>query len=248
MVLSLAAGCIFMQCRKRKNRAKRAQRVISFQRRSIGAPRKLRQNQQQLLQQQHSNEVYANYRDSGYDDERFFAEKDATVEYNPDTMASMSPVARSKPYLWTTAAASSSSSSASSSKGKGKTSDGRQLNVTTSVPAPPPAHTSPRMMSPDDFGTPSSTVSTRSNAPLLNHQLSVASVQTRSPEMCASPVFGGLSPTMAQSHFVPGSRGMHTTREGQARDLGGRMGRGPLGSSPVQMTKIQTKFAPPPSR
>lgn len=137
-----------------------------------------------------------------YDDERFFEKAEPEV-----SAVSMSPVARSKPVPWEA--------------------HGRQLNISTSVPCPEAAYTSPRMggFSPDDFTPPTSTVSTRSSAPLLRGGFP-------SPGM-GGGVFGRPSAVVSQDARM------------RSETVDGRKG---TPGSPVRITRIQTTFDPPPTK
>lgn len=194
-----------MHIRKRKNRIDRSRRTLSFRCKTAAAPE--------------PPTPQAEYQDEDYDDDRFFTDK--SPSHTVASAVSMSPVARSKPFLWD-----------ATSSGEPAKQPQRQLNITTTIPAPRPAYTSPRAggFSPEDYTPPTSTVSTRSNAPLLNRGYST------SPGMVSSPVFGRTSPAMSQVQFQ---------RDGNGRDM---VGRRVTPGSPVRITRIQTKFDPPPTK
>jgi hypothetical protein len=235
----LAAGCVYMQIRKRRNRARREARNSSSSA-GGGAPMA---SPLSFRCQTHvtprSPEFPSAVRGSPVGPETPFAHPSAALGSNPI---------------------------------------GAHVVVnTSSMPSPAPAH------SPDDyFNTPTSTVSTRSNAPLLSGQYrpyypaSYASpnlsLQSGMPGVAISsnePVSavsttpshhsgfsrgrqGGVSPYMEQRGFQqerhytsPWSQVDTVGAAGAARDTVRK--KGALGE-PVQVTRIQTSFPPPPKR
>ncbi|KAF7561303.1 hypothetical protein G7046_g2838 [Stylonectria norvegica] len=125
----------------------------------------------------------------------------------------------------------------------------RLSNITTTIPCPPPIHCSPRLTSPDDYTTPTSTTSLRSNAPLLPQIKPY--VPSKHAVAVASPLFSpGLA--LTTDALVPTTEGQweeqHLAGAGAGRDLMMRR-KGSWGAvAPVEAGRIQTSFAPPPRR
>ncbi|OAA40287.1 LPXTG-domain-containing protein [Metarhizium rileyi] len=191
VLLALVSGCAYIQLRRRQDRINRSRRTLSFRCRAPSPTQ---------------------YQDD-YDDERFFdkrSSQDVAV-----AVASMSPVARSKPYPWAQSLGHTLRTSTSAPP--------PPLNISTSISCPEPALTSPRGggSSPDSFTAPTSTVSTRSTAPLLLRG-----------SVAPSPVD---SPTMTSQQGDPG----RWESAGRKR---------PTPGSPAHLTRIQTTFDPPPTR
>ncbi|TWU73813.1 hypothetical protein ED733_004666 [Metarhizium rileyi] len=191
VLLALVSGCAYIQLRRRQDRITRSRRTLSFRCRAPSPTQ---------------------YQDD-YDDERFFdkrSSQDVAV-----AVASMSPVARSKPYPWAQSLGHTLRTSTSAPP--------PPLNISTSISCPAPALTSPRGggSSPDSFTAPTSTVSTRSTAPLLLRG-----------SVAPSPVD---SPTMTSQQGDPG----RWESAGRKR---------PTPGSPAHLTRIQTTFDPPPTR
>ncbi|KAJ6438545.1 LPXTG-domain-containing protein [Purpureocillium lavendulum] len=243
----LAAGCVFVQCRRRRNRRKKQQQQ---QQPSSPSPPRMRpplhppgagaapsphvvgvtagpsssshageQHQQRLQHQQVDDEV-------DYDGRFFGNDKAPTV-----AQATFSPVANSKPVAIWPAQAAPQPQGQQTPGGSGR---GERLPPLASVVTEPfPAHAHAHGhgtadASPDGATPPTSTVSTTfSSVPLLSNP---PYRLTGSPAMGASPIFdaGRRSP-------VPGQQGRRKKkwRRGSA-------------SSPIEATKIQTSFAPPP--
>ncbi|KAK2594918.1 hypothetical protein QQS21_007366 [Conoideocrella luteorostrata] len=251
-VIALLSSCLFMQCRKRRNRKNQSRRTLSFHCQTSAQTHRPHHPQQP----RYHDEDY----DYDYDDERFFTETKADVHPSA-AMASMSPVARSQPFLWNTPAAQEGTGTGTGTgTGIRPAVTQKQLNISTTLPAPEPAYTSPRAagFSPDDYTPPTSTVSTRSNAPLLlgNRRPSIASTTySTSPAVGAGiSTFGGASPALSQMQFQNDGRPVRQEaqlplRSPVGRDLAGRRARAaaPL-SSPVHRMKIQTSFPPPPTK
>jgi hypothetical protein len=264
----LAAGCIYMQIRKRKNRAARAAHrasPLSFRCQTHLTPRT--PNFPDGVEEEKKEEVIG---------EKHFIDPAAALGSNPvDGSRWHSP--DSVAYSSAQAARAGLSS------------------VTTAIPRPPaPAvvthqqsysSSSPRLQSPDDqhHRTPTSTTS---NAPLLpsfrpyvpaeytNHSpFPVPGIAVSTPEETSSPYMaqqqqqrnspqigsaGGFSqrstprlgqrgwqdrPSQQQSSWEPQTL---SVSERDARDL--TRNQRPGGGSPVSVTTIQTSFPPPPRR
>ncbi|CAM1508341.1 Fc.00g051890.m01.CDS01 [Cosmosporella sp. VM-42] len=236
--LILVAGCIFMQCRKRKNRTLRSRTrhvrasSLSFRCQTHLTPREpgFRQVDEESLE-----EVEKPYMD-------------------PALALSSNPPPRESS-LWN-----------SKSSMTGLKTSPKLASLTTTLPCPPPAHTSPKVASPDDYTTPTSTTSVRSNAPLLSHKPYIPSEHTISPQAAfqpqvityspqissplASPGFGIASPRMTDTFMtLPKREGEMQWEEqrvrGPTRDLMRK--KGSWGAvAPVEVRNIQTTFAPPP--
>lgn len=212
VALALAAGCVFMHLRKRRNRAARAS-ALSFR---CKTPR---------------TGAFFTHRGGGrqgeeeeeYDDGRFFDEKTPCADHS-----AVSPGGNARTGLW---------NGQSGPSGLGIR-ENKPASIVTTLPAPAPAHTSPRRVPGDDYTTPTSTTSTRSTAALLSRS---PHMPCGSPGIMSSPVFAG-SPVMSQSRFQPEGQEF-----GFARELARQKGRNSAGA-PVQINKIQTSFAPPPKR
>lgn len=115
-------------------------------------------------------------------------------------------------------------------------------SIITALSPPSAAHISPRAFSPDDFATPASAVSTRSNAPLLGQ-----------PHAGYSP-----SPQLSQSGWsAPPPRPNRTDTARWEEDNGGvsnalglitKKKSKPSMGSPIQSEILRTSFPPPPTR
>lgn len=137
-------------------------------------------------------------------------------------------------------------------------------SITTTIPVPPPAMTSPRLSSPNDYyTTPTSTTSVRSNAPLLTaHKPYNPSEYASSPPQnsissfspvgvaVSSPRMG--SPLSVQGRFanerLPYETNVWDERNDASRRIEGWK-KGHVGSgTPVESRTLQTSFPPPPPR
>ncbi|KFA63222.1 hypothetical protein S40285_04900 [Stachybotrys chlorohalonatus IBT 40285] len=140
-------------------------------------------------------------------------------------------------------------------------SSARLSSITTTIPQPPPALYSPQRASPDDYTTPTSTTSTRSNAPLLQHRPYVPSDYAESPPLNSVPVFtSGLAVPSPHVHSPANGRFGSFTEQvemspvspwdgsgGYGRDItSGRKSPGGMGT-PIEMP-IQKSFPPPPRK
>ncbi|KND93858.1 hypothetical protein TOPH_01832 [Tolypocladium ophioglossoides CBS 100239] len=138
VALALAAACVFVQLRKRRNRAARASALLF----RCKTPRT-----GTFVTQRGED------RDNEYDEGRFFDEKTPDVDH-----AAASPGGSATTGLW---------NAQSGTSGLGIR-ENKPASIVTTLSAPAPAHTSPRWVPADDYTTPMSTTSTRSTAALLS--------------------------------------------------------------------------------
>ncbi|KAK7432736.1 hypothetical protein QQZ08_000596 [Neonectria magnoliae] len=215
-------GCVYMQYRKRKNRAARSRRArasaLSFGR---------------------QHQMTPSFRDGDYESPM---RERACVD--PAAALGSNPMAGGSPFVW------GSHNGITSIRTSPKLS-----NITTSLPCPPPVHTSPRQLaSPDDYTTPTSTTSTRSNAPLLHHK-PYNPADNRSPvgSPLLSPGFTVASPRMTSPLSSRDNRDPESTSPWEEQRVAGSRNlmkkKASWGSvAPVEARKIQTTFAPPPRK
>lgn len=257
----LAAGCVYMQIRKRRNRAARAARrasPLSFRCQTHLTPMTATfPDAMRAVEQQEEEEKY----------ERRFVDPAAALASNPVSLSA-------------TGGGADVAASARSHAGL--------HSITTSIPRPPArvasagatplSSVSPRIHSPDDyFQTPTSTTS---NAPLLASfrpyvpsdysPAAAAGPSLSSPETRSTPSFpqrspriGGTSPRVEQRGWYnrPGLGHNQSQQQqqqqqsawtpqimtdGPSRDLA--RGKRVVSGSPVSASTIQTSFPPPPPR
>ncbi|KAH7152353.1 hypothetical protein B0J13DRAFT_548196 [Dactylonectria estremocensis] len=224
VVLLVIVGCFYMQYRKRKNRAARSRRA--------------RASSLSFRCQTHLTPIDRGFRDGGESpvpmEENHYVDPAAALGSNPIAGASSSP--------W------SPQNGLSTNRTSTKLS-----SITTALPCPPPVHSSPRQLaSPDDYTTPTSTTSTRSNAPLLHHK-PYNPADHRSP--LGSPLLSPgftiatprlTSPGIQRDNWDAESPWEDQPTAGSRRDL---MKKASWGSvAPVEARNIQTSFAPPPKK
>jgi hypothetical protein len=172
-----------------------------------------------------------------------------------------------KPYVDPAAALSSNPYAANATHSfQDKFSSANLSHITTSIPRPSPSLSSPHRFSPEDYTTPTSTTSTRSNAPLLQHRPYVPSEYAGSPPTNSPATFPNgrslpsprldspsntrLGPFSAseRKEASPISPWEPSTTVSYTRPLtSGR--RSPRGvGTPVETLPIQKTFPPPPKR
>ncbi|KAF7542618.1 hypothetical protein G7Z17_g11420 [Cylindrodendrum hubeiense] len=226
VAILIVAGCGYMQYRKRKNRAARSRRV--------------RASSLSFRCQTHLTPMESGFRD-GPDGTDSPVPMQESHYVDPAAALSSNPVGDD-----------SSSSPWDSQHGLGINRTSPKLsNITTTLPCPPPVHSPRQVASPDDYTTPTSTTSTRSNMPLLHHK-PYNPADHRSPlgSPLLSPGFSVASPRnvspLTQRDQNTESLWEEQRVGGSRRDL---MKKASWGSvAPVETHNIQTSFAPPPTR
>ncbi|KAH6987497.1 hypothetical protein BKA56DRAFT_576982 [Ilyonectria sp. MPI-CAGE-AT-0026] len=228
VVVLIIGGCVYMQYRKRKNRAARTRRA--------------RASSLSFRCQTHLTPMEPGFRDGPNGQESPVPMRESHY-VDPAAALSSNPVV-----------GDSSSSPWSSHNALGISRMSPKLsNITTTLPCPPPIHSSPRQLaSPDDYTTPTSTTSTRSNAPLLHHK-PYNPADHRSPlgSPLLSPGFTVASPRTTVPLTQRENRDTESQWEeqrvgGSRRDL---MKKASWGSvAPIEVRNIQTSFAPPPKK
>ncbi|KAL7936755.1 hypothetical protein V8C35DRAFT_240920 [Trichoderma chlorosporum] len=213
VLLALVAGFTFMCIRKRKNRAKQLARTSDYSFRC----------------QTRVTPVTPRFPEDVAAEDDFYGGEKAHVRVTTGVGANPYPVGQ---YPW------NSQSSLNITISRQESAIMRPSIITALTP-PIQAHFSPRATSPDDFATPASAVSTRSNAPLLSHQPA-----GYSPSPHLSPSSWSLSP----KPYRPDGRWEEETGVTNALGLITRK-RSKIGvGSPVQTETIITSFPPPPTR
>ncbi|KAL7949023.1 hypothetical protein V8C42DRAFT_342041 [Trichoderma barbatum] len=213
VLLALTAGFIFVCIRKRQNRARQQDRTSGYSFRC----------------QTRVTPVTPRFPENTGADDGFHVEEKGHVMVTTGIGAGPRPVDL---YPWN----SQSSLNVTISR---QDSAMMRPSVITALTPPSQAYISPRASSPDDFATPASAVSTRSNAPLLSHQ----------------PAGFSPSPHLSQSSWSPSPKPYRPDRRweeetGVTNALGlitrkkSKMGMG----SPVQSEVLITSFPPPPTR
>ncbi|KPM41339.1 hypothetical protein AK830_g5244 [Neonectria ditissima] len=216
-------GCVYMQIRKRKNRTARANRARAS-----------------TLSFGRQHQMTPSFRDGPDGDYQSPMRERAYVD--PAAALGSNPMAGASSSSWGQNGITSIRTSPKLS------------NITTSLPCPPPVHTSPRQLaSPDDYTTPTSTTSTRSNAPLLHHK-PYNPADNRSPigSPLLSPGFAVASPRMTSPLSSRDNRDLESPSPWEEQRLAGSrnlMKKASWGSvAPVEVRNIQTTFAPPPRK
>lgn len=225
VLLSVAIGCVFMQIRKRKNRSTRSKRVRA-------SSLSFRCKDSALPSELGFHDEYE------YDD-RFFTQEKPRAD--PSAALGSNPVTEKE--------LSSADYGATRANMPAKP----MAIITTTLPLPSPALTSPRYNSPDDYKTPLSTTSTRSNAPLLNNTRSFPPPQySNSPILHPAATFSDSSPRITQSGWAGEIREPESPWEQQDpsssnRELVKKKSQGRMGT-PTEVQRLQLSFPPPPKR
>lgn len=214
VLLALVAGFIFVCVRKRRNRAKQQNRTSGYSFRC--------QTRVTPVTPRFPDNVQTNVTSDG--------EKNAHVMVT--TGLGTSPYSANQ-YPWN----SQSSLTVSVNRQAGPVT---RPSVITALSPPSQAYISPRASSPDDFATPASAVSTRSNAPLLSHQ----------------PPGYTPSPHLSPSSWSPTPRPQRPERKWEEENGGITNALGLISSkksrtsvgSPAQSEILITSFPPPPTR
>jgi hypothetical protein len=126
------------------------------------------------------------------------------------------------------------------------------ITVTTCLPTPPIVHTSPQRASPDDYMSPQSATSTRSNVPLLHHKPYVPSEYAGSPQQQSVASFSPIISTPISQRGSPSPIQSESCWEdqrvmGSGRNLTGK--NNPWApSSNFEAKVFSTSFPPPPKR
>ncbi|KAK5993331.1 hypothetical protein PT974_06760 [Cladobotryum mycophilum] len=229
VLLALAIGCVFMQMQKRKNRGRsrhaRNRSSLSFRCQTDVMP---------------SGPAYYN---EDYDDDRFFEKPTSATGIAVTTSDAQDEYAICDPHHNRSTEFSAPATAVKPSI------------VTTTLPPPSPAHTSPRRFSPDEYMTPPSAISLHSGVPLLNNI--GAAMSPQSPSM-PSPAFRDHSPRVYQSAWPnepsqPENLWQDDKSGSPIRELvkkkscSGRDGGIGIGS-PIHAQTLQTSFPPPPKR
>ncbi|KAL7816385.1 hypothetical protein V8C44DRAFT_370158 [Trichoderma aethiopicum] len=214
VLLALVAGFIFVCVRKRRNRAKQQNRTSGYSFRC--------QTRVTPVTPRFPDNVQTNVTSDG--------EKNAHVTVT--TGLGASPYSANQ-YPWN----SQSSLTVSINRQAGPMT---RPSVITALSPPSQAYISPRASSPDDFATPASAVSTRSNAPLLSHQ----------------PPGYTPSPHLSPSSWSPTPRPQRPERKWEEENGGITNALGLISKkksrtsvgSPAQSEILITSFPPPPTR
>ncbi|KAM0257428.1 hypothetical protein ACHAQJ_004374 [Trichoderma viride] len=214
-LLALAAGFIFVCIRKRRNRAKEQDRASGYSFRC----------------QTRVTPVTPRFPEDAHTDDRFHGQEKAHVMVTNGLPIGANPHPEGG-YPWN----SQSSLNITISR---QDSAVMRPSIITTLPPPPSAYISPRISSPDDYSTPASAVSTRSNAPLLGH-----------PQRGVSP-----SPHLAQSSWSQSPRPNRPERRWEEENHGVSNALGLISKkksrtsmgSPVQSEILRTSFPPPPT-
>ncbi|KAL7793372.1 hypothetical protein V8C43DRAFT_44304 [Trichoderma afarasin] len=212
VLLALVAGFTYMCIRKRKNRAKQEDRASGYSFRC----------------QTRVTPVTPRFPENAHADDSFHGQEKAHVKVTTGIGANVYPVDQ---YPWN----SQSSLNVTISR---QDSAVMRPSIITALTPPTQAYMSPRASSPDDFATPASAVSTRSNAPLLSHQ----------------PSGFKPSPHLGQSSWSPTPKPYRSDRRweeetGVTNALGlitRKRSKTSMGS-PVQSDILITSFPPPPT-
>ncbi|KAI9149211.1 hypothetical protein HJFPF1_11260 [Paramyrothecium foliicola] len=222
LVLVALAACFYLRHRKRKNRASRI-------RRRRASP-------------------------LSFQCQTHLTPRDPNFHIGPDP-------ADEKPYVDPAAALSSNPVTGPSPwQARGAAHDGDNgpvsrypnISVTTCLPTPPAIHSSPQRASPDDYASPQSATSTRSNAPLLRHKPYVPSEYANSPPQQSVPSFSPVVTTPSTYGGSPSLAQLETCWEDQqlpapGRDLTRKQTHWAAGAN-VEAKVFPTSFPPPPKR
>ncbi|RFU72463.1 hypothetical protein TARUN_9804 [Trichoderma arundinaceum] len=216
VLLALTAGFIFVCIRKRRNRAKEQHRTSGYSFRC----------------QTRVTPVTPRFPENALTEDGFHGKEKAHVVVTSGLTVGADPYAQDR-YPWN----SQSSLSVTISR---QDSAMMRPSIITTLPPPSAAHVSPRALSPDDYATPASAVSTRSNAPLLsNHR----------PGFSPSPQLSQSSWTRSPKPNRPDRR-WEDEIDGVSNALGlinKKKSKTSMGS-PVQSEILTTSFPPPPTR
>jgi hypothetical protein len=261
----VVAGCVFMHVRKRRARARLGA--------DGGIKRRRRASPLSFQCQTHLTPRDPNFQ-LGLEpvDEKPYMDPAAALGSNPVSPVSpmsasmsgsglrMSPKAASSPWM--------SPSLPVVDEGRdpynhGPVSKQPSISVTTSLPRPPVMHSSPQRASPDDYMSPQSATSTRSNAPLLRqHKPYVPSEYANSPSQQSLPSFSPV--TQRGSPLIPQGEGRWddhrlgmlpttttTITAGAARSLTRKhtnTGHWAGANANMEAKVFPTSFPPPPKR
>ncbi|KAL7797606.1 hypothetical protein V8C37DRAFT_370075 [Trichoderma ceciliae] len=216
ILLALAAGFTLVCIRKRKARAKEQDRASGYSFRC----------------QTRVTPVTLRFPENSHIDDRFHVQEKAHVMVTNGTAIGANSYPEDR-YPW-------NSHSALNITINRQDSAVMRPSVVTTLPPPPSAHISPRAFSPDDYTTPVSAVSTRSNAPLLGQQHRGFSP---SPHLSQSSWTRSPRPNRTDSRWEEENDGV-TNALGLISKKKSKASMG----SPVQSEILRTSFPPPPTR